>query len=393
MTAQVAQSGTDLAILLSFSGQGGVERMMLKLIREFAAAGVRLDLLPLRDDSLQGVVLPETVRLVSLGVRHSLTSVLPLALYLRKVRPAAILVAKDRAIRAAVVARNLAGVETRIVGRLGTNLSASMENASSLRRALRIGPMRRLYRSVSKIVAVSDGVGRDVSAVASVSADRICIIRNPVVDDELYRLAEADCPHPWLEDPVVPVVLGVGRLTRQKDFAGLMRAFASLRQTCRARLVILGEGKLRPTLEALASELNLQSDFLLPGHVANPHAWVSRASVFVLSSAWEGSPNALTEALALGVPVVATDCPSGPREILREGKIAPLVAVRDVPGLAAAIAKCLARPPSPDLLRSAAAEYTASRSAQRYLEVLGLRPEPRANQMLADGVVSSNAAV
>jgi glycosyltransferase involved in cell wall biosynthesis len=137
-------------------------------------------------------------------------------------------------------------------------------------------------------------------------------------------------------------------------------------------LVILGEGGERAGLTQLARELQVSDAFALPGHVDNPYAYMARANVFVLSSRWEGSPNVLTEALALGTPVVATDCPSGPREILRGGALAPLVPVGDVSALADAIVLTLEQPAQPETLRAATSEYTLATSAQRYLEVLGL---------------------
>jgi glycosyltransferase involved in cell wall biosynthesis len=164
--------------------------------------------------------------------------------------------------------------------------------------------------------------------------------------------------------------MGVGRLTRQKDFPTLIRAFAAVRKVRDCRLVILGEGKDRPALEALAKEMGVGGDVDLPGFVENPYAHMSRASLFVLSSAWEGSPNVLTEALALGLPAVATDCPSGPREILEDGRYGPLVPVGDADALAGAILKTLTHPPESAELKRAAGPYTVEESSRRYLEAL-----------------------
>jgi glycosyltransferase involved in cell wall biosynthesis len=134
--------------------------------------------------------------------------------------------------------------------------------------------------------------------------------------------------------------------------------------------MILGEGRDRGALEKLAEELGVCDRVALIGFRSNPYAYLQRASLFVLSSAWEGSPNALTEALALGIPVVATDCPSGPREILADGRLAPLVPVGDVLALATAMRQVLCHPPAAETLRRAAAEYSMDRSSRRYLAVL-----------------------
>lgn len=361
-----------LAVLISFSGEGGVERMVLNLVEGFAARGIGVDLLAIRADSAHLGSLPPGVTLIDLGVRHSGLAVLPLARYLRRARPAALLVAKDRAIRAAVAARALAGVRCRIVGRLGTNLSAALEDRAGLARWLRVAPMRLFYPAVDHVVCVSEGVMDDTARLTGLPPERLSVVRNPVVTPRLTALAAEAVDHPWAQDRSVPLVLGAGRLTEQKDFPTLVRAFARLRASRPARLVILGEGRGRGRLEALAAELGVVEDVALPGFTPNPYAWMARARLFVLSSAWEGSPNVLTEALALGVPSVATDCPSGPREILAGGRWGPLVPVGDAEALAAAMAATLDAPQGPEVLRAAVAEYTRDAAAAAYLAVLGL---------------------
>ncbi|MDY0046287.1 MAG: glycosyltransferase, partial [Thauera propionica] len=243
-----------LAVFISFSGEGGVERMVLNLIEGFAARGVQVDLLAIRADSAHLGTLPPGVRLIDLGVRHSGLAVWPLARYLRENRPDALLAAKDRAIRAAVMARRLAGSTVRIVGRLGTNLSAALEGRSGIARWLRVAPMRLLYTSVDRVVCVSEGVLEDTMRLTGLPRERLQVIRNPVVTPRLAELAAQVVDHPWFGDRAQPLILGAGRLTEQKDFPTLVRAFARLRRQRPARLVILGEGRHRGRLEALAAE-------------------------------------------------------------------------------------------------------------------------------------------
>ncbi|MEZ5628307.1 MAG: glycosyltransferase, partial [Rhodocyclaceae bacterium] len=201
------------------------------------------------------------------------------------------------------------------------------------------------------------------------------VIRNPVVTPRLSAMAAEPVAHPWIADPSVPLVLAAGRLTEQKDFPTLVRAFAVLRRAQPARLVILGDGRQRKKLEALAAELGVADDIDLPGFTPNPYAWMAKANLFVLSSAWEGSPNVLTEALALGVPSVATDCPSGPREVLAGGRFGALVPVGDAAGLGQAMIDTLAAPLPAEVLKSAVAEYSREASASAYLAALGLNDE------------------
>lgn len=360
-----------LAVLISLSGEGGVERMVLNLVRAFVAVpGLAVDLVLIRDESRHFRDLPEGVNVVRLGVRHSVLSVPAIARYLRTARPDALLAAKDRAGRAALLARSLSGVPVRVVIRLGTTLSEAVKGKSQLLRWLRYLPIRAMYRWADGIVAVSEGVAADVAAISGLSPARIHVVRNPVVTPELERLATEAVDHPWFADTGVPVVLGMGRLTRQKDFSTLVRAFARVRRLRPARLIILGEGRDRDMLLRLARDEGIAADVELPGFQENPYSWLARANLFVLSSAWEGSPNALTEAMALGVPVVSTDCRSGPRELLGEGRFGALVPVGDVQRLATEMSDALDNPLSPERLKRAVTEYAVGRSAGRYLDIL-----------------------
>lgn len=367
-----AASGSRIAVLISFSGKGGVERMVLNLLDAFVARGHHVDLLCIRDEGVTTGNIPPGVRLIDLGARHTLSSLPAVVRYLRRERPPVMLVAKDRAGRMALLARRLAGVPTRIVIRLGTTLSAALEGKGVVKRWARYLPVRLSYRRADRIVAVSEGVREDTLTVAQLPPERVVVIRNPVISGQLHRMASEPVDHPWLVDKQQPVLLGAGRLTRQKDFETLLRAFACVHRQRACRLIILGDGRDRSALEALARDLGVADAVSLPGHVVNPFAYMSRADLFVLSSRWEGSPNVLTEAMALGTPVVATDCPSGPREILHHGTIAPLVAVGDVDALCVAMVQALDHPPAPQTLRQATAEYTVERSAERYLQELGV---------------------
>ncbi|MGB5736256.1 MAG: glycosyltransferase [Thiohalocapsa sp.] len=362
-----------VAIFVSFSGAGGVEHMLVNLMRGFVDMGRPVDLLLAGSTSPHLARLPSAVRRVDLGSRHTLPAALGVARYLRSEQPRSLLVAKDRAGRAAVIARRLARTDTRILLRLGTNLSAAMADRSAFSRWLRFAPIRRLYPSIDHIVAVSDGVAQDTAFLAHYPPARISVIRNPVLTPELIRRGALPCPHPWLRehrDRGVPVIVGAGRLQQQKDFPTLIRAFARLRSTRPCRLVILGDGRLRRTLAQLSADLGIGADVDLPGFQQNPYPFLANADLFTLSSAWEGSPNVLTEAMAFGTPVVATDCPSGPRETLDGGRYGPLVPVGDVIALGDAMARTLERPLPRQTLIEAVRDYSQDISANRYLELI-----------------------
>jgi len=361
-----------LSVFISFSGAGGVERMVMNLIREFARQGLNIDLLTIRASSEHLDDIPESVRVIPLKAKHAITSIPELARYMRRENPRAMLVAKDRAGRAALLARKLAGADTGIAIRLGTNLSTALAEKSGLQAWLRTAPMKLIYRLAEQVIAVSEGVAADTRKITGMPGKNITVIRNPVITPTLYAQAEAAAPHSWLTDKTQPIVMGMGRLTKQKDFATLVQAFAKVRQSLDARLIILGEGKLRNEILALAKKLDIENELLLPGFQTNPYAWLSRADLFVLSSRWEGSPNVLTEALALGIPSVATNCPSGPDETLQQGKVGALVPMGDVDQLAEAMLETLEHPPKSNFLQKAVADYNAQTSAERYLQILGV---------------------
>ncbi len=368
-----ADTDTRVAAFVSFSGRGGVERMVLRLLGAFVERGFAVDLIAVGANAL-AEPLPPGVRLVDAGTDHTRMALPALCRYLRRQRPAALLAAKDRAIRTAIVARALTGVPTRLVGRLGTNLSAALEGRSAIQRWWRCAPMQRLYPRIDAVVAVSEGVAADTRHITGLPAERVHVVRNPVITTELPGLIAEPVVHRWLDTGSVPVVMGAGRLTRQKDFVTLIRAFARMRRVRDARLIILGEGGERSHLETCAAEAGVAEAVDLVGQVHNPYAWMARADLFVLSSAWEGSPNVLTEAAACGTPVVATNCPSGPRELLADGRYGPLVPVGDDEALATAMAHVLAEPTPASLLREAVAGYTVEASADGYLRCLGLEP-------------------
>jgi glycosyltransferase involved in cell wall biosynthesis len=346
--------------------------MLINLVSGFSAAGHPVDLLLVRANSEHLQHLSGRVRVVKLPSDHTIANVFALRRYLDRERPAALLAAKHRAIKTAVLARSLARHRPRLVGRLGTNVSGALAGKDGLRQWAWRTSMRATYRHVDRLVCVSDGVAEDVLAIADLDSRSVRVVRNPVITPQLHELAAQPISHPWFAPDQPPVIVAAGRLTEQKDFSTLLRAFARLREARVARLVVLGEGAQRPALEKLSAALKVDADVDFPGFVANPYPFMAQAAAFVLSSRWEGSPNVLTEALALGTPAVATDCPSGPREILQDGRICPLVAVGDDGKIAAELTRLLDAPPEPERLREAVADYQVDVSVDGYLAALGL---------------------
>lgn len=361
-----------IAIFISYSGQGGVERIINNLAQGFLDAGYQVDMVIARAGGDHIDRIPLGVRQIKLGTDHTLTALPGLIRYLRRVEPDALLAVKDRAIRVAILARWLSGKRIRITGRIGTTVSAAIKGKGRIRKWVWYTGMRFFYKHADKIVVVSEGVSTDVCNITGLPRSRIPAVKNPVITRQMFMLANEALEHRWLNDPDIKVIVGIGRLTRQKDFPTLIKAFAQVRNHMECRLVILGEGRDRQRLESLVQELGLTEEVQLAGFVPNPYPWLSKSSLYVLSSLWEGSPNALTEALALGIPVVSTDCRSGPREILQDGRYGNLVPVGKENELAQAMIRTLNNPKSSDTLRQAVKEYTVHESVKEYLKALGL---------------------
>lgn len=391
-------SARRVAVLIrSLGAGGGAERMMVNLVREFAGRAAEVDLVLGRGTGhFLGEVPPE-VRVIDLGgptfaasrlaLRDPATALrvapavcnasppwilgcIPaLVDYFRRERPDALLSALNYTNIAALWARDLAGVPCRVVVSERNTLSIRAANESKRRYRVLPRLVRTFYRKADRILAVSDGVARDLERVMGLPRGEVTTTQNPVVTEAIERMAAAPPTHPWFSAGT-PVLLGCGKFKTQKDFPTLLRAFALLRRDRDLRLMILGDGPKRGRLEALSRDLGVGDHLALPGFCANPFAAMAGAAAFVLSSAWEGLPNVLIEAMACGTPVISTNCPSGPAEILEGGAHGPLVPVGDARALAEAIGKLLDAPPPAGRLRARAADFDAGVVAERYYDAL-----------------------
>jgi glycosyltransferase involved in cell wall biosynthesis len=384
-----------IALVLRALDGGGMQRCMLELGQVFTERGCEVILLvgdasgPMRAKILEGVELrplaeqsPLTARLTALshlgwqsrpllGVStpRMLRHLDALAGQLRLLRPQAVLAMGTQSNLAALWARALAGVDARVV--LCECATLSVAASRSARRFRRSYPalVGRHYPAADGIVAVSEAVAGDLVATAHLPRAAITAIPNWVTTEILSAPLQAP-DHPWLSGDACPVVLAVGRLHWQKDFATLIRAFALLCRHRPAHLVFLGEGAERARLEELAGALGVASKVHFAGFVSNPFAWMSRASVLAVASLSEGFGNVIVEALACGLPVVSTDCPGGPREILAGGRFGRLVPVGEAESLASALEQTIFDPPKKVALKRRAADFSLSTASERYLDLL-----------------------
>jgi glycosyltransferase involved in cell wall biosynthesis len=231
--------------------------------------------------------------------------------------------------------------------------------------------MRYLYRRADAILMPSQGAADDFASTIGLPRELITVVPSPVITPGFLQRLDQSVDHPWFRPGEPRVILGVGELSRRKDFTTLIRAFAQLSDNYDCRLLILGEGRARERLEREVSRHGLEDRVSLPGFVENPYPYMKHASLFVLSSLWEGMPVALIEAMAAATPVVATNCPSGPSELLGGLSADLLVEPGNATALAEAMARQLDNPLSESELLAAVDDYRLENSVAGYLAALG----------------------
>ena len=363
------QGQGPIAFFLPSLAGGGAERVVVNLAQGMTDRGFPVDIvLAAAEGDLLDQVSPK-VRLVDLRAGRVFRSLGPLTSYLRRERPRVVVASISHANVVALWAAKLARQSTPVIVTVHTSLSRAGLKRSRLVHRFWLGLMRIFYPWAASVVAVSRGAADDLARTSGVPRDRVRVVYNPIITPALIALAREEPDHPWFAPGQPPVILGVGRFTPAKDFPTLVRAFAQVRKQRAVRLMILGEGEGRSELTSLAEQLGVAADVALPGYRDKAPAYMARSALFVLSSAWEGLPTVLIEALAAGTRVVSTDCPSGPREILQDGKLGPIVPVGDVNALAEAMIEALDRPPGAVSL-DALAPFTQDASVDDYLRLI-----------------------
>ena len=353
-----------IAIFLTALDGGGAEKVMLNLAKGFIKSGIEVDLLLVKAEGAYISQIPPKVRLINFQQNRLLTSVFSLINYLKTEKPQILLTALDSNVIAAWI-RRWTGISTTTIVTVHNNLSLESHYGKSMKLKLTAKFASWFYNWADNIVAVSEGVALDLIKIG-LPKEKIKVIYNPIVDVELTNKIHESLEHSWFEAEQPPVILGVGRLTKQKDFSTLLRAFALVRRQTSAKLMILGEGEERSFLESLVQELDIESDVFFTGFLNNPYVYMSRAKVLVLSSIWEGFGNVLVEAMAAGTSVISTDCPNGPSEILAEGEYGALVPVGNEVAMAKAIIATLQETPNPQKLQKRANDFSLENAVIQY---------------------------
>lgn len=376
-----------IAILVHSLNSGGAQRRLVTLANAFAAAGRQVDFVALRGGG-------DVHHLLDSRVRFTVLDSAPkprwkpwffegrgrLRQWIGRHRPDVVLAGVTTVHFTALAAcRTMAEDRPLLVLRASRHPHRHFPWSRPFKRLFE--PVERAarwgaYDRAELVIAVSRETA-DALRSRIKEPERCVEIANPVVTADFVRSLDKPPPHPWFSDEV-PVIVAAGRLAWQKRFDVLLEALAIVRRTRAVRLIILGEGRLRGQLEAQVRRLGLTKCVRMPGYVRDAGAWIGRARLLVSTSAFEGSPAVLIEALAAGVPVVATHCPGGSEELLRCGSGGTLVPTDDPAATAAAILETLERPCDRSALQRLAARYTEEASAAAYLAALDQALERRA---------------
>ena len=359
----------SIAILLPDLRGGGAERVMVNLAQEFARLGHRVELVLLR---AEGEFLSEaraTFSVVTLGVNRFRAVPWSLSRYLRKRKPDVLIANMWPLTAAAVSGRALSRYRCWLVLVEHATLTNQYRSWGRLTRLMMGLSIAVTYRCADVVAAVSKGVANDTAGLARLPRERVVVVYNPVRKrPPASAKALASVTSLW-NCVVGRRILTVGSLKDQKNHPLLLRAFAKI--SCPDnKLMLLGQGDREPILRALAAELGISDRVIFAGFHADPSPFYATADLFVLSSDYEGLPTVLIEALSFGLPVVSTDCPSGPAEILDHGRYGTLVSVGDAAALACAMDEALSRPHDREALKRRARDFDPEKAAAAYLNLL-----------------------
>jgi glycosyltransferase involved in cell wall biosynthesis len=367
----VTTDQTIAVLVRSLENPGGAQRAMLRYANALAERGHPVDLLLVRGgDRFRSEIHP-SIRIVELRRKRLITAVWAISSYLRQARPLTLFSTEPACNTIALLAAKLSRTGVRTVIREGLFPSVAMRESRhrATRHSYRLS--RFVYPIADEIVTIATPMADDLATVARLPKSRIKTIAiNPVVTPALLEASLQACPHRWFGSRSVPVILGVGRLEPQKDFATLISAFAAVRAHRQCRLVIIGDGGERAALDRQISTLGIGDDVEMLGFLATPYSYMGHCDLFVLSSRYEGLPNVLIEAIACGAPIVSTDCPSGPTDVIPDASYGELVPVGDVQAMAAGIERALSREWDRNRQRERGKLFTIENSINAYIPVL-----------------------
>lgn len=362
--------GDRITIIIHEMTGGGVERMMARLASGLSDIGLQVEVVAFNISGKMAAEFPQHVNLVELKKRSVIGKVKEFHDHICRYKPDYIISAVQIPNFVAFWSNFFALSTAKVVLTQRGMGGEPCDPASGIKAKLFRVAIRFAYRHADAVVAISKAVASELETQVRVPRRRLHIIYNPVMTKELHAKYAERGDHPWFSDHRIPIILGVGRLSVEKGFDTLIAAVSRVAANRKVRLIIVGDGQERERLQKLVVELKATQFISLVGYRDNPFAYMSKASLFVLPSLTEGFGNVLVEALGAGIPIVSSDCPGGPREILADGQYGILVPPRDSKVLAAAIETALDSETSPEILKSRAAQFSAGRSVSQYVRLL-----------------------
>jgi glycosyltransferase involved in cell wall biosynthesis len=368
--SNMTDNRSSVALFLPSLTVGGAERMMVNLARGLSDRGYDVDMVLV--NAVGGFIerVPDSVRIVDLNASRVLNSLPGLIRYLRNSSPSVLLSTITPSNVIAAWATSFPGVTTRHVVRVARPESEAAKIQENTQKERITAILARYwYPRADHVVAISEGVADDLRQNTVISEENLSVIHNPVLTEDLQLQATESVDHPWF-NAEIPVVLGVGRLVDQKDFSTLIRGFSILRENHHAKLVIYGDGEKREELENLVDDFNIINDVMLPGFTNNPYKYMANSDIFVNSAKHEGFGNVIIEAMACGCPVVATDCPGAPAELLGHGKYGRLSNIGDPESLAMEMEAMLENPINKSVLKKRADDFRLKTAMDSYTSVL-----------------------
>lgn len=406
ISADTAQSCSvrKIAFYLDALQGYGADRIIIKIANGLAERGIQVDLILSKPTNKASQSIHPAIQLFDLASSRLNVNknVLRLARYLHTHQPDVLFSSIHFNNVTAATALTLSGAKSKLVVRQANTLRHQLKGYSfPIGLALRWF-VKLTYRRADVIISQSKGMSRDIIAFMEADIRKVHLVHNPTITPSIFKQAQQPAHHIWFDQKDTPIILAGGRLKPQKDFATLIHAFVKVkRQISDARLVILGEGPQRQELENLVVQLGIAKSVELVGFQKNPYAFIAMADVFVLSSQYEGLPNILIEALALGKEIVATDCDSGPAEILKYGKYGKLVPTDDPDQMADAILDALEEPFACSRRLESIEDFNQDSQVEKYISIfsrllekdeqpaeLSTLPTSDARELVSKGVVA-----
>lgn len=375
---QLAKGRSEEAPLITFFipdlSIGGAERVTVNIVNGLSRRGFAVELLVSRNTGPLKSELDNAISVTSLWPTHTtdlgVAAHIPaLISYFRKREPAIFLPQLEHPSVVSLIAARISQTDSVVIPTQHSSFGQSIDESLKDRIVHALVP--RLYPHADGLIAVSNGVAKSITDQTSVQHGAITVLHNPVEVEKIFRESRAAPPHEWLADPRIETIVFVGRLAAQKDLRTWLDVINELHnQRHQTRGILVGTGPKRSELEAYASARGMQGVVSFTGYVENPYAYMGHADVFLLTSHYEGLPTVLIEAMATGCSVVATDCPSGPREILHDGQFGELASIGDVPTLVDAVEHILEEPVDSESLINRARDFSPESVFQQYEQFL-----------------------